>query len=114
MSTQDMENAKSQARAQFGSIKEMVETLQAARDDDHGSDADSAAIENAEQAIREDALSVEVRSGWRTLNSPDGAEPCEYRILLCTGGPAVQIVGQLSEHNEPETAHIQFSQSCFR
>jgi hypothetical protein len=42
-------------------------------------------------------------------NSREGedAKPEEYRILLCTGGPACQIVGQLNEHCEPVTAIMQ-------
>jgi hypothetical protein len=31
----------------------------------------------------------------------------EYRILLCTGGPAVQITGNLSSYNEPAAATLQ-------
>lgn len=31
-----------------------------------------------------------------------------YEILLSTGGPAVRITGQLSEHGEPETAALQW------
>jgi hypothetical protein len=36
------------------------------------------------------------------------AEAGEYRLLLCWGGPAVQIVGDLNEYNEPESANIQY------
>ena len=71
----------------------------------------------ARQAIEEDALSVEVRSDWidpakflgyhETGKRAERARPAEYRILLCTGGPACQIVGELSEHGEPETARMQ-------
>lgn len=71
-------------------------------------------LENARRAIEEDALSVEVRSDWyvpgareHLRNAPDVLQPIEYRILLCTGGPACQITGQLSEHGEPETAVMQ-------
>lgn len=106
MNTQDQwENARSQAQAQFESIREMVEALLAARKI-RGNEG-VAAEEAAERAIHEDALSVEVRSGWRCLSAPEGAEPAEYRILLCTGGPAVQITGELSEHCEPETARLE-------
>lgn len=95
------ENAASQAQAQFDSIKKMVEELNAARESD-----DCGAVESAERRIYEDALSVEVRSNWHTCDSDAYNE--EFRILLCTGGPAVQIVGTLSEHNEPESAHLEF------
>ena len=98
-----LENARSQGQAQFDSIKEMVEALRVANDAD-----DDEQREAAEQTIHEDALSVEVRSGWYVLGARDAdTKPSEYRILLCTGGPACQIVGELSEHGEPETARMQ-------
>lgn len=62
--------------------------------------------ENAERRILEDALSVEVRSAWRTLQ--DDPVDTEFRILLCTGGPAVQIRGELNRYGEPERAWIEY------
>ena len=42
------------------------------------------------------------------MNSHDEYRyPTHYKILLGTGGPAVQIVGELDEHGEPETAELQ-------
>jgi hypothetical protein len=64
--------------------------------------------EEAEQTIHEDALSVEVRSDWYTLDQDSDKKPAFYRILLCWGGPACQVVGDLSEHGEPETAKIEY------
>lgn len=62
--------------------------------------------EKAREQIEESPLSVEVRSDWHT---PGGdSTPGEYNILLCTGGPAVRIVGQLSEHGEPESARLEY------
>jgi hypothetical protein len=98
-------DARNQAKAQFESIKEMVEALKLANEGEIEAD-----IESAEQTIHEDALSVEVRCDWYTVASStheEGGTPAEYRILLCTGNPAVQIVGRLSEHCEPETAELQ-------
>lgn len=63
--------------------------------------------DDARQRIEDDALSVEVRSDWHTPGS-DAGKPSQYRILLCTGGPACQIIGDLSEHGEPESATIQY------
>ena len=68
---------------------------------------DEDAIENARQAIEEDPLSVETRSGWRTPGTKD-EEDVEYSILLSTGGPASRIYGELGEFNEPSTASIQY------
>lgn len=62
----------------------------------------------AREQIEEGPLSIEVRSGWHTLGDSDGAKPAEYNILLSTGGPASRIVGDLSEHGPPETAHFEF------
>ncbi|MDD5355695.1 MAG: hypothetical protein PHY56_04120 [Candidatus Omnitrophica bacterium] len=84
MKTQKKEVARSekQAKAQLDSVLEMVLALEDAREANNDD-----AIEEAEQSIREDALDVEVRSGW---HAPDGErhKPEEYKILLCTGGPA--------------------------
>lgn len=59
----------------------------------------------ATEVVDQNALSAEVRSDWEM----PGAEltPGEYKILLCTGGPAVQIIGDLNEHGDPVTAELQ-------
>lgn len=63
--------------------------------------------EAAEQRIHENALSVEVReSAWRTVGAePMGAD--QFRIVLCTGGPHVQISGELGAHGEPELVGLE-------
>lgn len=63
--------------------------------------------DDAQQTIQEDALSVEVRTDWHSVGDSDGQKPSEFKILLCTGGPAVQIIGELNEHLEPDRARIQ-------
>lgn len=63
-------------------------------------------LEEAEEAIREDPLSVEVRSGWHTPG--EEAENEEFRIVLCTGGPAVQIRGELGRWGEADRAWLEF------
>jgi hypothetical protein len=60
--------------------------------------------EDAEQRIQEDPLCLEVRSGWTTLDEPLQAE--EFNILLCTGGPAVRIVGELDQ-GQPTRAWLE-------
>ncbi len=57
-----------------------------------------------ETAIREDALCVEYRSGWG--NHGEELKPEEFRIVLCTGGPHVEIVGDIDRHGEPSRPHI--------
>ena len=95
------DRAKDQAKAQLESIREMVKALKDAEEAN-----DDNAREEAEQTIQEDPLSVQVRSGWH--NPGEKAENEEFEILLCTGGPAVRIIGELDEHNEPERARIEF------
>lgn len=60
--------------------------------------------DEARQRIEEHALSVEVRSDWATHG--EGLTASEYRIVLCTGGPHVEIVGDLGRHGEPESARL--------
>lgn len=90
-------HALEQAKAQMESILEMVRALDT--NDDN-------AREDAMQVIQEDALSVEVRSDW---HEPDqDSKPTEFQILLCTGGPAVRLIGDLTEHNEPDNVHMEY------
>lgn len=59
---------------------------------------DCASEEQARERINEDALSVEVRSGW---GSTDSWQAEEFRIVLCTGGPHVELRGTLDNNGEP-------------
>ncbi|WBC28623.1 hypothetical protein TPMD04_69 [Thiohalocapsa phage LS06-2018-MD04] len=58
------------------------------------------------ERVTERALSVEVRLDWHAPAQPDSRR--EYRILLTTGAPYLQIAGRLSSWYEPETAKIQW------
>jgi hypothetical protein len=62
--------------------------------------------EDAEQRILEDPLSIEVRSGWYSPGEDGDNQPEEFNILLSTGGPAVRIVGELSQ-GEPSRAWLE-------
>lgn len=130
MNTTD--NAQSQAKAQANSIAAMVaavnldwDRLDELRNTDFDA-LDPAEIEelqelndaageyedreDAERAISEDPLSVEVRSSWHSIG--ETLEPSEFQILLCTGGPACRIVGELDEHNQPSRAWIEYQDCC--
>jgi hypothetical protein len=63
--------------------------------------------EDAQQVIQEDALSVEVRSGWASATDTMTAE--EFRIVLCTGGPHVEIRGELS-NGTPSRAWMMYQE----
>lgn len=61
--------------------------------------------EDARQRIQEDPLSVEVRSDWASPGEELTAG--EFQILLCTGGPAVRIMGELNR-GEPCRAWLEY------
>ncbi|MFH1031074.1 MAG: hypothetical protein V1767_00685 [Chloroflexota bacterium] len=57
------------------------------------------------ESINEDPLSIEFRGGWHTPGEITGDE--EYKILLCTGGPAVQITGDL-DNGQAHNARLEY------
>ena len=89
-----------QAYAQYDSIKAMLHAYDAAV-----ADADALAQDEAHTLILESPFSVEVRSDWLPVSHGQDFTPGEYRILLCTGGPACQIVGDLDD-GCPATAEL--------
>ncbi len=97
MTTKTDERAKEQAQAQVDSIVEMIKALEKGEEIDGQDPTD---------CIQEDPLSVEVRSDWHTPGEDSRAT--EYCILLCTGGPAVRIRGDLTQYSSPETATIEY------
>jgi hypothetical protein len=63
----------------------------------------------AREAINSDPLSVRVRSDWYSLNGDEGDNsPAEFEILLCTGGPAVRIMGEIDSDGEPSRAWLEY------
>lgn len=94
------DHGRNEAVAQLGSIHTLAMNWRATMDKDYDLQ------EAAENAIHEDALSVEVRSGWQVVGQK--FEATEYNILLCTGGPAVRIIGELDQHNEPFSAALEY------
>lgn len=79
--------------------RELIELTEAA--------GDCESREDAKQRIQEDPLSIEVRSDWHTPGDKDASTPSEFCILLCTGGPACRIVGDLNQYAEPTRARIE-------
>jgi hypothetical protein len=80
-----------QAQAQLDEIQRMSDLLD--------SDADN---DDLQEELWGLAISQEVRSGWRTLGQDLEADM--YRLVLCTGGPHVEIVGSLGAHGDPDSA----------
>ncbi|MBA7686799.1 hypothetical protein ES703_95258 [subsurface metagenome] len=97
MTTKDKERAESQAKAQLESIVEMVKALEEDKEIDG---------QDPRERITEDALEVSVQSDWHTPG--EEKPPTNYLILLCTGGPAVRITGELGRYQEPETAELEY------
>jgi hypothetical protein len=60
--------------------------------------------DDVQEDIQEDPLSIEVRSGWADVG--ETLTPEEFRIVLCTGGPHVEILGELDEHGEPDRVRV--------
>lgn len=101
----DAERLDQIGRTAYAAILAEVEALSAARAA-HDDDAE----ERATETIREGALSVLVRDGWRDPGPRDPNEtdgPEEYEVLITTGGPAVRIRGKLGRWCEPETAALE-------
>ncbi len=135
--TTTTDTARDQAKAQLDHIRELMQWLEHANDVENMRDkctlfegeecpADEIArglgfgpqtgighdVDEATQAIHENALEVEVNYGWRSVGNT-GEElpftPEQFRILLCTGGPAVRITGELDENGQPESARLEYS-----
>ena len=104
------ERAETQARAQLASIEDLVKCLEHAEEcNDRGCGADCPhEPDEAREGILNDPLCLEVRGAWHTPAAFDACAPYEYKILLCWGGPAVQIIGTLDAYNQPDSARLQY------
>lgn len=127
MTNRTEDRAKEQAAAQYSSIVDMLaavecdyDRLEELRDTDpedltdedreeltelEAAAGDCTDEEDARQRISEDPLSVEVRSDWASPG--EELTPGEFQILLCTGGPAVRIMGEL-DRGEPCRAWLEY------
>jgi hypothetical protein len=115
---EETERARDQAAAQLAGITEMMQRLEAAdagpEQFDVANHGDSGPWQHAKEyeEVREEivtsALSVEVCTDWHGVGAVDAAKPTHYKILLCWGGPAVQIIGTLDDFNYPDRAQLQY------
>jgi hypothetical protein len=107
---EDTERARQQAGVQLAGIQDFVACLEhaeACTDTSCGADCPHD-VDEAREAIMEDALAVDVRTDWHSVGAVEAAKPTHYKILLCWGGPAVQIVGTLDGFNQPDSAALQY------
>lgn len=84
-------------------LSEYKEELEELEDEANGCESE----EEARDVIESDALSVEVRSGWGSIGEELTAT--EFRIVLCTGGPHIEIMGELDSYGEPCRAWLQYA-----
>lgn len=60
--------------------------------------------DDALEAIQDHPLSIEYRSGWTT--SYDDLTPEEFRVVLCTGGPHVEILGEFDHSGSVDRVRV--------
>lgn len=68
---------------------------------------DCTSQDDAHERIQEDPLEVRVRGEWHAPGGTD-IKPSEFYILLCTGGPAVRIMGELDQYGQPDRARLEY------
>jgi len=133
MTTEKKDTARDQAQAQYKSIAAMIRRLIHAQECDGGEDCEATDEEiitgngywykegqevteedrenyhdedAAREVIERDPLSIEVRSDWHAPG--DEAPPDSFNILLCTGGPACRLLGDLDEHGTPTRVWMEY------
>jgi len=117
------DHAREQAEAQMERLRQLMDwhahanECESSRKCDHDLTAatdygltfdESFDVDTVKQAIDEKPLSIELRGGWLPVGTYEPDKPMDYRILLCTGGPAVRITGELNGYGEPETARLEY------
>lgn len=100
--------AEQQAQSQFDYIKNVLAAYHKAVEtgEDVEFDGDKYDADGLVQLMQENPLEVTIRSDWYTPG--EDAEPSEFNILLCTGGPAVRIIGELGKYHQPESARVEY------
>lgn len=109
--TEMSDQAKQNAESWVKIVREGMTSLQALETEKAGSvEYDGETFTDAEslrERLRESPLSVMVT--WPHTSPGERPEAPEgYVILLSTGGPALRIVGDLSQWTEPENASLQW------
>ena len=68
--------------------------------------ADCESEDEALERLQENPLDIQFRSDWQPYASD--FTPSEFSILLCTGGPAVRILGELDDNGYPYRAWVEY------
>lgn len=66
-------------------------------------------VDDVQERIDEYPLDIQVRGDWHSPGET-GRETVasEFTILLCTGGPAVRIMGELDDHGQPDRCWLEY------
>ena len=95
------DKAKEQAKIQIDGIVELIGKLVNLTSDETETQMDDLRAE-----IYGSVLSIRVRTDWHTLGDPEDYRPIEFELLLCTGGPAVKICGDLDQNYRPSDPEV--------
>jgi hypothetical protein len=95
----DLVKARADLREWIDEYADELAELEAAAGDNRDA-------EEARERLMQSALDVSIRSDWHTPG--EGGEPTDFRILLITGGPALQIRGELDDNREPYRAWLEY------
>ena len=94
------DRARRQAEANLSTIAGFINALEEVESD--------AEREKIRAEIEEFPLEVLIRPNWRNPGHDEGSVDVSYVILLCTGGPAARIRGDLDEWFQPCTAKLEY------
>ena len=101
------EQAKEQAKAQAKYIAALIDAYHKAGENDTATiDGENLTQDEIADRIQEHPLEVSVRSDWHSPG--ENLKASEFMILLCTGGPAVRIRGDLDEYGQPSRAWMEY------
>jgi hypothetical protein len=99
--TIEKENSLSQAYSQLSYIEELLHNYDTAEDESDKDDALTAIYENP----------LELTKDYDQMEDQDGeihyGKELSYNLLLCTGGPAVRVIGNLNKWKEADSAKLQ-------
>ena len=99
--------AEEQAKAQAEYIRAVIDAYHTAGENDTATvDGETLTQDEIADRIQEHPLEVSVRSDWHSPG--ENVKPSEFAILLCTGGPAVRVRGDLDNYGQPSRAWMEY------